>query len=184
MTYLGMFFKKTENILAVIIFIAMAVLPFIEIIARLFSTNFIPSSMVIVQHMTLWVGFIGAIIASRKNKLLSLTTSPIYKKDELFHPGRWLAKNISFLVVICLAYGSYNLVSIEYDYPFNIAPKIPRWLAMIIMPFGFIIMAIHMFMNSYKNYFFSRRSWSDGFTFIRRKAKRRNKLHRGSVFNP
>ena len=57
-----MFFKKTENILAVIIFIAMAVLPFIEIIARLFSTNFIPSSMVIVQHMTLWIGFIGAII--------------------------------------------------------------------------------------------------------------------------
>ena len=155
MTYLGMFFKKTENILAVIIFIAMAVLPFIEIIARLFSTNFIPSSMVIVQHMTLWIGFIGAIIASRKNKLLSLTTSPIYKKDELFHPGRWLAKNISFLVVICLAYGSYNLVLIEHDYPFNIAPKIPRWSAMIIMPFGFIIMAIHMFMNSYKNYFLS-----------------------------
>ena len=143
--------KKVEDFFALIIFTAMAFFPAIETIARIFGTNIIPASQAIVQHCTLWIGFLGAVLAARRNKLLSLTREPIFNQENNIHFGRWLAKAISFIVIISLAWGSFNLLKIEYTYPFDIAPNIPRWFAMLIMPIGFILMAIQIFFKSYKN---------------------------------
>ena len=38
---------------------------------------------------------------------------------------------------------------IEKEYPTNIAPFIPRWVALLIMPIGFISISLHMIHNSY-----------------------------------
>ena len=38
------------------------------------------------------------------------------------------------------------------DYPVNIAPFIPRWTALIIMPIGFLSIAFHMINNSYSHF--------------------------------
>ena len=65
--------KWGEDTLALVIFSAMALLPLIESFARLFNILSIPASQVIVQHFTLWIGFLGAVLAARQNKLLSLT---------------------------------------------------------------------------------------------------------------
>ena len=46
----------------------LVVLPSIEVIARIFKGTGVIASSVIVQHLTLWIGFSGAIIAARKNK--------------------------------------------------------------------------------------------------------------------
>ncbi len=51
--------KWGEDTLALVIFSAMSILPVIETIARLFGTNIIPASQAIVQHCTLWIGFLG-----------------------------------------------------------------------------------------------------------------------------
>ena len=67
--------------------------------------------------------------------------------------GKWIAKLITFFVLISLAWGSWELVKIEMEYPVNIAPGIPRWLAQLIMPLGFGLIAFQVFMNSYENRF-------------------------------
>lgn len=133
--------KWGEDVLALTVFFLLAFIPAFETIARLFGNSGVPASPVLVQHMTLWIGFVGAVLAARQNKLLALTTDPLFKPDEEFHIGRWLAKNVSFLVIISLMWGSWNLVLIEYQYPFNIAPNIPRWFLQGIMPIGFGLMA-------------------------------------------
>ena len=38
------------------------------------------------------------------------------------------------------------------DYPVKIAPLLPRWGAQMIMPVGFIFIAIHMFLNGYDSW--------------------------------
>ena len=81
--------KWGENSIALIIVAAMTLLPAIETIARIFKTNGLPASQVIVQHMTLWVGFIGAVLASRQNKLLALTYKPLFNVDETFSIPRY-----------------------------------------------------------------------------------------------
>ena len=144
--------KWGEDTLALVIFSAMSILPVIETIARLFGTNIIPASQAIVQHCTLWIGFLGAVLAARRNKLLALTREPIFNQEGSLHLGRWIAKSMSFLIIISLAWGSFYLLKIEYKFPFEIAPNIPRWAAMVIMPVGFTLMAVQIYFKSYKQH--------------------------------
>ena len=144
-------FKWGEDILALTVFFTMVFIPTVETLARTFNIRGIPASPVLVQHLTLWIGFLGAILAARQNKLLALTSIPLFSIDDQFHFGRWAAKTISFIVVVVLMWGSWNLVKIEFNYPIDIAPNIPRWFAQAIMPISFGLIAIQIFLRSTKN---------------------------------
>ena len=102
------------------------------------------------RHMTLWIGFIGAVLATRQNKLLSLTRDPLFSPDSVFSNGRWIAKNISFVIIGALFWGSINLVMIEYNYPIQISPGIYRWVIQLIMPIGFLLIGFQILIKSSK----------------------------------
>ena len=127
----------------------LVVLPSIEVVARIFKGTGVIASSVIVQHLTLWIGFSGAIIAARKNRLLSLTSSPLFDSENSLKIHNFISKTISVFIGCCLAYGAWHLVKVEMEYPMNISPLIPRWCAQIIMPIGFMLIAFHMIQNSY-----------------------------------
>ena len=146
--------KWVESIFATITFALMVLLPFAEVFTRIFGILSIPASQVIVQHLTLWIGFIGAVLATRKNKLLALTQRSLFSTEAKFHIGRYTAKLITFLVLISLAWGSWELVKVEIEYPMDIAPNIPRWVAMLIMPIGFALMSLLIFIKSYSNKYY------------------------------
>ena len=146
--------NRYEDIFAIGIFIIMALLPFLESFTRLIGILSVPASQVIVQHLTLCIGFIGAILATRQNKLLALTHKPLFIDEEKFHLGRYIAKLLTFLVLIGLTWGSWKLLKIEMEYPIDIAPSIPRWLAIMVMPFAFALMSIKILFKSYSNYYY------------------------------
>ena len=141
--------KSFDQILTFLVFITLVLLPVIEVISRLFNSTGIVASPVLVQHLTLWVGFLGAVMASRRNNLLSLTTKPIFSKTEIIEWKDIIGKVTSIFIVLLLAYGSWELVKVEMDYPVNIAPFISRWFAQLIMPIGFLFIAFFMFINSF-----------------------------------
>jgi tripartite ATP-independent transporter DctM subunit len=128
----------------------MTLLPVIESFNRFFNLNNIPASQILVQHLTLWIGFFGAVLATRDNKLLSLTREPLFQKQDDLDFGQWIAKLTTFSVLIALAWGSWELLKIEIQFPIDIAPNIPRWFAQIIMPIGFALMALQIYFYSYK----------------------------------
>ena len=127
----------------------MVLFPAIEVVSRLFGTTGIVASPVLVQHLTLYIGFSGAIIASRRNKLLSLSNSLLFNYDNQIVWPKIIAKVTTVAVVVVLALGAWNLVMIEKEFPTDIAPFIPRWVALLIMPIGFASIAFHMIYNSY-----------------------------------
>jgi len=128
----------------------MVMLPFIETITRVLNISNIPASQVLVQHFTLWIAFLGAILAARENSLLALTRTPLFGKSSTSSIGEFIGKITTFLVLVSLAFGSIELLKIEIIDSINIAPMIPRWFAQLIMPLGFSIMAILIFIKSYK----------------------------------
>ncbi|MAJ33919.1 MAG: hypothetical protein CMF95_05210, partial [Candidatus Marinimicrobia bacterium] len=81
----------------------MAVIPFLETLSRILPFNNITASQVIVQHLTLWIGFVGAIIASNQNKLLSLNRSLLFNEEKQISFITFIPKLVSFLVFIALA---------------------------------------------------------------------------------
>ena len=128
----------------------MVLLPFIETITRLLDIPNIPASQVLVQHFTLWIAFLGAILAARENRLLALTRKPLFSDSSTSGFGEFIGKATTFLVLIALAFGSFELLKIEMIDSINIAPMIPRWFAQIIMPLGFTAIAILILIKSYK----------------------------------
>ncbi len=140
-----------EDTLALIVFFVITFLPVNETVLRAFGRPGIPSSAMIVQHLTLWIGFIGAVLATRQNKLLSLTVKPLFTQENEIHTGRWLAKTLSFMIVLALMWGSWKLVKVELAYPRELAPGIPIWLAQSIMPLGFGLIALQIYHSSYSD---------------------------------
>ena len=144
------YINRSENLLTIGVFSILTIFPAVEIFTRLLGRPGIPASPILVQHMTLWIGFIGAVLATRQNKLLSLTRDPLFSPDSVFSNGRWIAKNISFVIIGALFWGSINLVMIEYNYPIQISPGIYRWVIQLIMPIGFLLIGFQILIKSSK----------------------------------
>ena len=85
-----------------------------------------------------------------KNKLLCLSRETIFNKEENFTFFGFIPKAVSFLVLIGLAYGSWELLKVEFNFPVDIAPGIPRWFAQIVMFLGFSFMSLNILVQSYK----------------------------------
>ena len=142
---------KIEDYAASIIFILLVALPFSDLLIReIFKPIFsgftkIPASQTLVSHLTLLIGFSGAIIASRDDKLLSLSNYSIFDVNQrgyIISASRWLAIFITLLLFI----GSIDLVMVELSFGQHayIAPYLPRWLFQSAMPIGFLIILIHL----------------------------------------
>lgn len=140
-----------ERGVTLLVFIVLVFLPAIEVMTRLFGTTGVVASPVLVQHLTLWIGFLGAIVATRRNKLLSLTKAPLFSFESKNNWLNFIAKVTTIFIVLALAYGAWDLVKVEKEYPVEIAPFLDRWFAQSIMPVGFLLIAFYLVVNSYKN---------------------------------
>ena len=143
--------KKLEFYFTNIIIALLISLPVLEVVARFFGTTAITSSRMVVQHLTLWVGFFGAVLASSRGKLLSLSSSNLFEPESSFSIKHFIAKSTSLIILISLFWGSLQLVTVEYQYPVNISPLISRWLAQSIMPISLMLMSVILFFKSYSS---------------------------------
>ena len=143
--------KKLEFYFTNIIIALLISLPVLEVVARFFGTTAITSSRMVVQHLTLWVGFFGAVLASSRGKLLSLSSSNLFEPERSFSIKHFIAKSTSLIILISLFWGSLQLVTVEYQYPVNISPLISRWFAQSIMPISLMLMSVILFFKSYSS---------------------------------
>ena len=143
--------KKLEFYFTNIIIALLISLPVLEVVARFFGTTAITSSRMVVQHLTLWVGFFGAVLASSRGKLLSLSSSNLFEPESSFSIKHFIAKSTSLIILITLFWGSLQLVTVEYQYPVNISPLISRWFAQSIMPISLMLMSVILFFKSYSS---------------------------------
>jgi len=119
----------------------MALLPITEMVSRQWRLAGIPGSTVIVQHLTLWIAFIGAALAARSDRLLALSANT-------FLPARWVGvvrlfvSAVGAAIALCLAWAGALFVNAERLEAGNLALGIPRWVAQAAMPAGFLAVAL------------------------------------------
>jgi len=133
-----------EDSLSVFALLAMAVLPLLEIALRKFFSTGIPGSAVWVQHLTLWVAFLGAALAARKGELLSLSAGISLLGQKTRDAAQIFASGMGVAVCGTLAYGSLQLVLVEREGGSLLALGLPVWVAQGIMPLGFLVIGLRM----------------------------------------
>ncbi len=146
--------EQGESIIALFVFTGIVLVPAIEALTRLFNISIISGAPIWTQHLTLWVAFIGAMIASQNNKLLSLTNKPLFTHDRSYNIGKFVARTSSIIIVVSLMIASIALIKVEFQYPVPVVPGVPRWASQIIMPIGFAVIAIQLLYLSSNSKFY------------------------------
>ncbi len=137
-----------ENALAGGALLLMAVLPVLEILLRHVFKTGIPGSVDYEMNLTLWVGFLGAMVASREKKHLALSTGTEFMPARL---KRWTgaaASAVSAGVSASLAWAAWTFVRSEFDAPLKIAGWIPKWTVITILPAAFAVMALRFVLQA------------------------------------
>ena len=131
-----------EKALLSVLLAAMISVAFLQIVLRNFFDTGLPWGDSFVRYLVLWVGFIGAALATRESSHINI--------DVL---SRWLpgiSKTVNLLVVhifsclICaiLAYASLVFVSNERLMGSTALFDIPVWLLQLVLPVTFALMSI------------------------------------------
>ena len=126
---------RIENTFAIAVLTLMSALPLIEIAARKWFGGGIPGSFPVVQHLTLWITFLGAALAARSDRLLALSTAQFLPK-RWSGPIRIFTSAIAVGITGSLIWAGYDLVSVDYEFGDMVAWGIPVWFAECIMPLG------------------------------------------------
>ena len=106
----------------------MAALAGAEIIARKLGSG-VPGAGPFVQHLTLWVGFLGAALAASEGKLLALATASFLPEGR---GRRWagiFASAVAAGVSALLARASLDMVLLEREFGSEVALGLPKWIA-------------------------------------------------------
>jgi len=134
--------RQGENILMMAALLAMAVFPVLEIVLRALWSTGIPGSSGYVQHLTLWVGFLGAMVAAREGQHLSLSTGMVNLPPLVDRLTDIVAAAISTAVATGLTWASYRFVQAEFESPVRIGGWLPIWAVEAILPAAFAVIAV------------------------------------------
>lgn len=132
-----------ENSLVVLALGCLMILPLIEVLLRPFRVG-VPGSIVFVQHFTLFVGMLGAALAAREGRLLSLSTLSYFLK------GRWksiaalVSHSVAAAITVYLCVASVQFLLTEKEGGAVLAYGIPVWAAQLILPLGFGLVAFRL----------------------------------------
>lgn len=136
------FVAKIESWLLVTIVLIMVILSFTQVILRNVFDHGLLWGDIFLRHLVLWVGFIGASLATREEKHINIDVfSRLMKgKGKLFAQGfvYFFAMYVSWL----LADAAWDFVMEEKEYETILFNGIASWYFQIIIPIGFGIMSI------------------------------------------
>jgi tripartite ATP-independent transporter DctM subunit len=128
-----------ENAVAIAVLGVMTALPLLEIVGRT-SGRSVPGSIVLVQHLTLWIAVVGAMLAARSERLLSLPTLRFFS-DRWRAPFEIITSGLAAGVTATLLLASLDLVRIERTAGDIVAWGIPSWVILAVLPVGFAVIA-------------------------------------------
>jgi len=120
----------------------MIVLPAAETLARRFLDRGIPGASVVVQTLTLWVGFLGALLAAGRGRHLALATADVLPEGWPRRAASVLRRSVSAGCSALLGWASWKLVEADMESARTLILGIPVWWTELIMPVAFGLMAL------------------------------------------
>lgn len=133
---------RIERALLVFLLLAMVLLPAASTVARRLLDRELPGASILAQHMTLWVGFVGALLATATNQHLALSTLDLVPAGPARRAARFLGQAVAAVICALLAWASYRLVVSEWGSHGIVAFGIRVAWSQLVMPAGFAVMAL------------------------------------------
>lgn len=139
----GLVHRTEDGLLTVGLLLLMG-LPVAEMVLRALGRVGIVGGGPLVQHLTLIVGMLGALVATREGRLLALSVAPRGTTNDRWPLRRMLVNALAVLVSTLLTVGAVDYLQFERESGFTLALGIPAWMAQAIVPVGFALMATRL----------------------------------------
>ena len=147
--------KRLDSLLARIEFAALVLLlstliliSFGQVVLRNFFNEGLLWADTLARQLVLWVGFIGASLATREHRHLSIDFIPHLVSDKA---RRWL-KTASCLaagvISLFLARASWSFVLFEQEGGSTLFENIPTWWFQVILPYSLVVIAFRFLLGA------------------------------------
>ena len=137
-----------ENGIVVLCLAAMVLLPITEATLRKFFHTGIADASSLVQHFCLVLGMVGAAIAARDARLLSLSTLSSSLKGRPKAAAQFFSQAFGAGITAILCLASWQFVQQERQAGTMLISGLKEWPIELFMPFGFSLIAIRLIWNS------------------------------------
>jgi TRAP-type C4-dicarboxylate transport system permease small subunit len=148
-----MIIEHVEDSILVGLLLLMIVMAVLQILLRdLFSTGIVWSD-VLVRILVLWVGLVGAMVASRQGRHINIDIMDRYLSERAKIVARSVVDFFTALICLIGAYYGLRFVQMEFSVGGRAFAKVPSWLCESIIPIGFMVMAVRyslLFVNNFK----------------------------------
>jgi tripartite ATP-independent transporter DctM subunit len=133
---------RLERVLVAVLLLAMVLLPAASTLSRRFIGRELPGAAVLAQHLTLWVGFLGALLATASGHHLALSTVDHLPAGWIRRSARFFAGAVASAACAVLAWGSLQLVQYEWGSTAEVAFGIRVAWSQLVLVVGFAAMAL------------------------------------------
>jgi tripartite ATP-independent transporter DctM subunit len=134
----GLLVERLEAVVCSGALLGMVLLPIGDLLLRAATRSNIPGAVEYTQHLSLWVGFFGAVVAARQGRHLCLATPSTANRLQ-----RFLTATLSATVSLCLAAASWQFLASEFHAPERIGGWLPIAAAASVLPMAFALMSVH-----------------------------------------
>ncbi len=140
--------EKFENALLVFFLSVMILLAFFEIPLSKFIT--MNSSETLLRHLVLWIGFLGATLATREGRHINIDALSRFLKGRAKKVCQILTNLFSMVITIILTYASLQVIrdAKEFGETIVIFTEIPTWILQLIFIFGFGLMSFRFLLKA------------------------------------
>ncbi|MBI2982218.1 MAG: TRAP transporter small permease [Deltaproteobacteria bacterium] len=134
---------RIEESFLCLFLLAMILLAFLQVVARnLFSTG-LPWADAVVRLLLLWVGFLGAALATRLNQHLSIDVFTKLLGGRSRKLVGIFIKSFAAIVCLYLLKSSIEFIRLEKESGSEFFTSIPNWSVEMMIPITFILMPFH-----------------------------------------
>jgi tripartite ATP-independent transporter DctM subunit len=140
--------RRVEDGLSSLCLAVMVALPLAEAAARRLLDAGLPGAGPLVRHLTLWVAFLGAAIAAREGRLITLATRGALPEGRARQALTIIASAVAAGACALLARAGISLVIQEIGSGESVAFGVPVWFAQLVLPLSFALIAARLILLS------------------------------------
>ncbi len=136
-----------ENSLIILLLSVMVIMAFFQVIMRLLFSSGILWGDIFLRHLVLWVGFLGASLATRERKHIKIDILSRVVRARFKTPMMVAVNLISAGVCFLLTRAAVVFVQLDYSDNTILFANIPAWVLQAIIPFGFALIGVRFLLR-------------------------------------
>ncbi len=135
---------SVEGTVLVVAFLLSMALPLIDVVGRPLGGFFVPGSATYRAQLTLWLAFLGGLLAAREGRHLTLSTAEAIGHAKVRGAARLFASSVAAAVCAVLAFSAWGVVAADRVQGETLAIGLPAWVSECVMPIALALIALRL----------------------------------------